>query len=139
MLDQQLRNAAEAAAGGLVKRRGAGLVANLNVGAADDQQRGQLLVAAVHGEVQRRGAGVIGRPKVGAIGQQELHHPQIVLDAGVSKRLGTPLGVTGLDVGAMVQEEPGDFKIAAPGHIVQRRGAHLVGLVDVRAAGDLPA
>ncbi len=78
---------------GLIERRGPGLVAHFYVGAADDQQRGQLLIAAVHREVQRRGAGVICRPKVGAVGQQKFHHAEIVLDAGVSERLGTALGV----------------------------------------------
>ena len=35
--------------------------------------------------------------------------------------------MAGLDVGAVLQKVPGDFEIAAPRHIVQRSGAHLVG------------
>ena len=87
--------------------------------------------------MQRRRAGVIRRPQVRAVGQQQLHHPEIVLDARVRQRLRTALGMPGFDVGAVLQQESGDFEIAAPRHIVQRSGAHLVGLIDVRAAGDL--
>ena len=135
--DEHLGDGGEAAAGGLVERRGAGLVADVDVGAADDEQRGQLAIAAVHGEVEGRLAGIIRRVQVGAVGQQQLDHGDIVLDAGVGQGLGAALGVTRPDVGAMVEEVTGDFEIAAPGDVVQGSGAHLVGLVDAGAGGDL--
>ena len=134
--DEHLGDGGEAAAGGLVERRGAGLVADVDVGAADHEEGGQLVIAAVHGEVQRRLAGIIGRVQVGAVGQEQFDHGDIVLDAGVGEGLGAALGVTRLDVGAVVEEITGDFEIAAPGHVVQGSGAHLVGLVDAGAGGD---
>ena len=126
MQNEYLGNGQETAAGGLIERRGACLVADVDAGAFGRQQTGELFVAAVHGEMQRRGAGIVGRAYVGVVGQEQVHHRNIVLDAGVGERLGPALGMPDLDVGAMLQKVEGDFAIAAPGHIVQCGGAHLV-------------
>ena len=85
-------------------------------------------IAAIHRQVQRGVAGIIGRLEVGAVGQQQFHHGEIVLDAGVGQRLGAAFGVPRVDAGAMLDQVASDLEVAAPGGIVQRSGAHLVAL-----------
>ena len=69
--------------------------------------------------------------------EQQLRHREIVLDDRVGERLGPPSACRARTFGAVLDEKGGDLEAAAPGGVVQRRGAHGVALVDVGAVRDL--